>query len=365
MILHFYFARRFLRSFLLVMAAFMAILVMIDLVDQLRRFSGTDAGFDAILGLTLLRVPDGLYQILPLIVILATLAMYLGLARTSELVVTRAAGRSAIDSLGAPLAVAVIIGALGVALINPIIAATERQYERLSTQYITGEARVLSVSPDGLWLRQGDENGQTVLRAVRSNLDGTELYGVTFISFGPDGRSTQRIEAASARLNPGEWEIEDAKIWRFSSGVNPETTAEELARTTLPTTLTRSQILDSFGEPSAIPIWELPAFIGRLEDAGFSARIHRVWFQTELATPLFLAAMVLAGAVFTMRHTRFGRTGLMVLFALGLGFSFYFLRNFAQVLGENGQIPVLLAAWGPPVAAVMLPAGLLLHLEDG
>lgn len=43
----------------------------------------------------------------------------------------------------------------------------------------------------------------------------------------------------------------------------------------------------------------------------------------------------------------------------------FFLRNFAQVLGENGQIPILIAAWIPPVAAIMLALGLLLHLEDG
>ncbi|NRA98809.1 MAG: LPS export ABC transporter permease LptG [Rhodobacteraceae bacterium] len=365
MILHFYFARRFLRSFLLVTAAFMAILIMIDLVDQARRFGSTDAGFNAILGLTLLRVPESFYQILPLVVILATLAMYLGLARTSELVVARAAGRSAIRSLGAPVAMALLIGVVGVAAINPIVAATQRQYERLANEYITGEARVLSVSREGLWLRQGDAMGQTVVRAVRSNLDGTELYGVTFVSFDQNGTSTQRIEADTARLVDGRWNIENAKIWTFAPGVNPEATAQELAQTHLDTTLTRDQILDSFGEPSTIPIWELPAFIGRLEDAGFSARIHRVWLQMELAMPVFLAAMVLAGASFTMRHTRFGRTGLMVLMALGLGFALYFVRNFAQVLGENGQIPVMLAAWGPPVAALLLPAGLLLHLEDG
>ena len=28
-------------------------------------------------------------------------------------------------------------------------------------------------------------------------------------------------------------------------------------------------------------------------------------------------------------------------------------------------IPIILAAWGPPVAALLLPLGLLLHLEDG
>ena len=85
----------------------------------------------------------------------------------------------------------------------------------------------------------------------------------------------------------------------------------------------------------------------------------------QLASPVLLAAMVLSAAAFTLRHTRFGKTGIMVMLALGLGFTLYFIRNFAQILGESGQIPVLLAAWGPPVAAILLPLGLLLHLEDG
>jgi lipopolysaccharide export system permease protein len=85
----------------------------------------------------------------------------------------------------------------------------------------------------------------------------------------------------------------------------------------------------------------------------------------ELALPLLLAAMVLVGAGFTMRHARFGRTGQLVLAALAFGFATFFVRNFAQVLGENGQIPVLVAAWAPPVAALLFSLGLLLHLEDG
>ncbi|MES2144808.1 MAG: LptF/LptG family permease, partial [Pseudomonadota bacterium] len=101
------------------------------------------------------------------------------------------------------------------------------------------------------------------------------------------------------------------------------------------------------------------------EAAGFSARAHRVWLQMELAQPLLLAAMVLVAAGFTMRHVRFGSTGMMVLLALLAGFAIFFLRNFTQVLGENGQIPVLLAAWIAPVTAALMALGLLLHLEDG
>ena len=66
-----------------------------------------------------------------------------------------------------------------------------------------------------------------------------------------------------------------------------------------------------------------------------------------------------------MRHTRFGGTGVAVLASVLLGFGLYFVRSFAQILGENGQIPVILAAWAPPVASILLALGLLLHAEDG
>ena len=124
-------------------------------------------------------------------------------------------------------------------------------------------------------------------------------------------------------------------------------------------------IRDSFGTPSAIPIWELPSYIAGLEKAGFSARNHQVWMQMQLALPLLLASMVLMAAGFTMRHARFGKAGQMVLFALLSGFAIFFLRNFAQVLGVSGQIPIVMAAWAPPLAAFLLAVGLLLHLEDG
>ncbi|RVV98935.1 LPS export ABC transporter permease LptG [Mesobaculum littorinae] len=364
MTLHLYFARRFLGAFLGVFAAFAALLALIDLVEQIRRFDSATVSFRQKVGLTLLHIPDSLYRILPLVMILATLWLFLSLARTSELVVTRAAGRSALRSLAGPVTVALVIGVTAVGVLNPIVAASSARYDVLASRYASAFSSILSLSGEGLWLRQGGPEGQTVIEAPRANLDGTELYGATFLGFDTAGMPTFRIEAARAELTPGEWHLRDVKLWRLDAE-NPEAAAERQDQMTLPATLSRDQILDSFGAPQAIPVWDLPAFISRLEEAGFSARRHRVWLQMELALPVLLVAMVLVGAGFTMRHTRMGRTGLMVLFALGLGFALYFIRDLAQILGETGQIPIALAAWGPPVAAILLPLGLLLHWEDG
>ncbi|MGJ8612084.1 MAG: LPS export ABC transporter permease LptG [Octadecabacter sp.] len=364
MILHRYFARRFAWTFVGTFGGFTLLMVLIDIVEQLRRYGGT-ASFGDLLQLSLLNLPGGIYMILPLIMVLATVVMFLGLARSSEMVVTRAAGRSALRALAAPVFVTLIIGAIAVGVFNPIVAATAKEGEAREAALKNGGQSVLSIANNGLWLRQGNDTSQTVIRATGANLDGTQLQNVTFITFSQDSGPTRRIEAATATLTDGAWELTDAKVWPLDRNRNAEQWSTNHAMLRVPSTLTADEIRDSFGVPSSIPIWELPAFIHRLELAGFSATRHQVWFQMELALPAFLLAMVLIGAGFTMRHQRGGRTGVMVLTAILLCFGLFFLRNFAQILGENGQIPAVLAAWAPPIAAIGASLGLLLHLEDG
>ncbi|HPE25788.1 LPS export ABC transporter permease LptG [Albidovulum sp.] len=362
MTLTFYIARRFVFMFAAIFAGFLMLMSLVEMVEQVRRFSGIGLGQAA--ELAALSVPASIYRILPLIVILATVGLFLALARSSELVVIRAGGRSALVTLMAPVVTAALIGALAVAVLNPIAAGTTKAYELRSGQH-GGSASTLSISGEGLWLRQGGPEGQTVIHAARANTDGTILSSVTFMTFTPDGVPARRIAAESAVLEPGGWRLSGAKEWPLAPGTNPEAEAVVTSELSLPSDLTADRIRDSFGQPATISIWDLPGFIDGLQKAGFSARAHMVWFQMELALPLLLVAMVLIGAGFTMRHVRFGRTGLMVLLAVSSGFAIFFLRNFAQVLGENGQIPVALAAWSTPVAAALLSIGLVLHMEEG
>ncbi len=364
MILHRYFARRFLTMFLSVFTLFIVIMAFIDLVEHIRKFANTQIAFTDILIFTALNTPQTVYGILPLIAILSSIGLFLSIARSSELVVTRAAGRSALRALLAPVTVALVIGAMCVAIMNPIVAGTQRQYEA-RYDALRGQSRSLSFGSSGLWLRQGNTEQQTVIHAQSTNLNGTVLYDATFLSFDPEGTPLERISAETAALQDGAWRLEDVKIWPLQSDTLAEANAEIAPRLNVPSTLTIDQIRDSFGTPSSIPIWELPTFIARLKAAGFSAQRYEVWLQMELALPLFLVAMVMVAASFTMRHQRSGRTGTMVMMAIMLSFTIYFLRNFTQILGENGQISPVLAAWAPPLIAIGIAFGFLLHQEDG
>ncbi|MCR9125181.1 MAG: LPS export ABC transporter permease LptG [Rhodobacteraceae bacterium] len=365
MILHLYFARRFVQSLGLITGIFLVLLVLIDLIEQLRKFEGVDITLRQLGQLMLLNAPGAISEILPLIMILATVVLFVGLARSSELIAVRAAGRSGLRALVAPVLVAVAIGALAVTTLNPIVAATSNRYAQLSETYRTGSAAALSISGEGLWLRQGSQRGQSVIHAGGYSGDALILFDVTIISYAPGGGPVRRIEAGSAALEDGGWTLRQAKVWPLTAGLNPETSAARHERLRIPSSLTEERIRDSLGTPFGISVWDLPDTIRDMAEAGFSTKRHEVWLQAELARPLFLVAMVLVAAAFTMRHTRSGGTGIAVLVSVLLGFCLYFIRNFAAILGENGQIPVALAAWAPPVASVMLALGLLLYTEDG
>ena len=365
MILHIYFARRFGIAFLFVTGAFLVLVVLLDFIEQLRRFSGVDVAFRKILHLVMLNVPATLYQMLPLIMVLCSIMLFLSLARSSELIIARASGRSAVRSLTGPLFTALIIGIFSVLVLNPIVAATQKQYETLLSSFSSKKVSTVSLSANGLWLRQGDGQAQTVIHAQSANLDGTQLFNVALHEFDLSGKATRRVAAKSATLKEGYWDLLNVKEWQLQLGGNPEADADQMRKYKIPTELTKEHIHDSFGTPASIPIWQLPMFIKRLEKAGFSARRHIVWFHMELALPLFLASIVMIGAGFTIRHGRQNRTSLMVLMAILFGFGLYFLRNFAQILGENGQLPGIWAAWIPPIAAIGFSLAFLLHTEDG
>lgn len=363
MILHYYFARKFLWTFLGIAIVFVVLLALIDLVDELQDFPNLP--FGNVAEIVLLNLPHANYEILPLVMILATVALFVRLARSSELVVVRASGRSALRSLLAPVTVAALIGILSITMFNPIVAASSKRYNDVVNMHLGGGSSVLAIASEGLWLRQGSPEGQTVIHAARASSDVSTLYDATFISFSPQGDPEQRIVARVAQLTTGQWELSDVKVWDLSAEGNPEASARVLEQLTLPSALTQDRIIDSFGKPEYISLWDLPGFINQLEEAGFSARRYAMWFQMELARPLFLVALVMVASAFTMRHARLSNTGLSVLFAVLLGFGLHYIRNFAQILGENGQIPVLLAAWAPPVASFLLAAGILLHMEEG
>ncbi|HUS53796.1 MAG TPA: LPS export ABC transporter permease LptG [Thermohalobaculum sp.] len=370
--LGFYIARRFLA---ITCSAFVAVFLLIATVDlvELMRSSGTGrAGFADLVGMALLHAPSITITAAPFTVLLSSMACFAMFARSSELVVTRAAGVSVWRLLFPALLAAILLGVFVVTVYNPLAAAFASRFEALESRYFERSSSRLSVSADGLWLRQGGPGGQTVIRAQRASSTIDRLWTVNVFQFDPDDRFYRRIDARSARLDNQAWHLTGVRRWDLlafeidNAGSSSIATRPELIdEMQISTDLTSESIQESFAPPETISFWKLPRFIRILEGSGFSSNRHRLHWQGLLAMPAVFVAMVLIGAAFSMRHLRFGGLGYMALGCVLSGFGYFFLSDIAAALGASGAVPVPIAAWAPPLSAVLFALGLLLHLEDG
>ncbi len=361
--LSFYVGRRFLWSVLGLFIGFLALIWVFDTVELMRRAaSKPDATFGVVVEMAFLKLPHMGQEALPFTILLGGMMAFWRLSRHHELVVARSAGVSAWQFLLPVLFLALFIGLAQVTLFNPLASMTLARFSQIESTLLKGQRSALALARSGLWLRQNNADGQSVIHADRVVQARTrvELANVSIIVYDHRDGLGQRMEAERAVLEHGFWHL--FEVWTYQ----PEQPARHDDESWFETDLTLTRIQDSFAPPETMSFWELPSFIATLETSGFSALRHRLHFHSLLAAPLLLCAMVLVAATFTLRmsNRRGGATQLVVGGVL-TGFGVYVLADVVFALGLSGRVPVVLAAWTPSGVVTLLGLSMLLHLEDG
>jgi lipopolysaccharide export system permease protein len=358
--LSFYVARQFAGWFLGGTTVVAVLILLVDLMELVRRASTRpEVGVDTMLGMALLHLPSIIEIALPFAMLFAGMAALWQMSRHHELAVARAAGLSVWQLLLPGLAVALLIGTVKVVAFNPLAATALSVFEDMEVRYFDKVPNSPLLSGSGIWLK--DYSGEFDLIVHGTNLRAQDhvLEDVIVLQFMERDRFTARIDAERASLSNGFWRLEKARI------VGPYQQETHHDVLTIPTRLDWEGIEESVTNPRSTPIWQLPSFIHKIEQAGFSAAPHRVQFQATLASPVGLCAMVIIAAGFAIRPPR--RGGLLGLMTLGAitGIAYYIVSQIFLRLGQSEQIPAALAAWAPTACALMLGAAWLLYTEDG
>ena len=354
-----YLAVQFLLGVAVVYAIFLALAFSIDIVDLLNRTAGHNVSTSVAVGMAILQLPNLGQKMLPFAILFGGVATFVRLSRSRELVATRAAGVSAWDFLMPPLTVAVFIGVAAVTIFTPVSARMFTEFAGLEARYVKGQESQLSVSMNGLWLRQGNENQQSVIHALRAARQGEHLEDVVVFLYGPRNSFIGRIDAKSAQLHDRYWTMNDA----FVSNTKGTPVYHKSYR--LPTTLTPEQIVESSASPDTLSFWDLPGYIRAAQAAGFSANRYQMYLYTLYALPALFAAMVFMAASFSLRFGRDIGMTKVILLSAAAGFAVFFFQDLTTVLGRTGAVPILLAATAPALASILIGMTLVFSQEDG
>jgi lipopolysaccharide export system permease protein len=355
-----YFGLRFLSA---VLGAFIGVVLlagMIDYVELMRRGADWPNATPWVLAkISIFRVPQLTERIMPFSVLVGAMSCYLTLSRRLELVVARAAGISAWQFIAPAVITALLFGTVATTIYNPVSAVLEEKSKRLESEVVGEVQSALQSGSTGFWVRQKSADGAAIINAKTSRDQGANLGNLTIFTFDTAGVFQKRIEARSASLQDGYWELQEVRIYAADDPLEVDDTYR------LNTNLTMEQVRESFATPETVPFWQLPTYIKMADRAGLEAAGYRLQYDELLARPFLLAAMVLLAASVSLRFFRFGGVQKMVLSGITAGFLLFVLSKITEDMSKSDLLSPVAAAWTPMLVGSLTGFVVLLFQEDG
>jgi len=358
--LSWYFVRQYGFNFFALLLGLLAVIYVFDVVELLRRSAGSDnLALSFILMMGLYKLPEVGQMVVPFAVLFSAMWTFWQLTKRHELVIIRSAGLSVWQFILPVVLSVFIIGLLLISAVNPLSAIFVSKFEKLEVRYLDKKSSAISLSEQGLWLRQDYGDGKAILHAEKIKMPQWVLQNVTVFFFSGDNIFERRVDAASSHLKNGVWNFQ------FSVSNALGELPKSVNNMTIDTDLTIDDLESSFSSPNTVSFWKLPHYIKTIEEAGFDSTPVKVYFHNLLAQPLLFIAMILLAASVSLRPQRLRGGASLIFFGIVMGFAVFFMSSFLQALGSSAQIPVFVAAWFPAIISLLFGIAAMMVFEDG
>jgi lipopolysaccharide export system permease protein len=332
--------------------AFLALFFFFDLLDEMGDVGRTVGDttytvWHALLAVSL-GIPNHLYELLPIAVLIGSIFVMARFAQSSEFTIMRTSGLGPWLALRTMLLLGACFVVLTVAVGDYIAPAAERMALVAKAKYL---GKTSTSGSTGAWLKEKN-NGNTLavnVRAVRA--DGA-LQGIRVFQFDGQGRMVLQIHADSGQVQSTAtaWDLTNARIARFrytldaQGAETAQVTREQAPSLEWPTSITSEMLVAAVHKPDRMPTLELFQFIQHLKANDQSAQKYEIEFWRKVFYPLSCLVMVVLALPFAYLHFRSGGIAGYVFGGVMAGISFFLLNN---VFGYAGN----LQNWSPMLTA--------------
>ena len=332
--------------FLFGILIFVLIFVAGDLLFQAARLIiERGIAFGVVVRLFFYRLPEVVVMTIPMSSLLATLLGMSTLNSGSELIALKSLGIPFTRILRPVLVASVLISIGALAFNETIVPFTSlaadklMRYEILKNQAIAVQEKV--------FLRE-EENKKLKRILYIDKLDTVKgiMSGIMMHEFNDSGSLTSTLNAQRGIWQNSQWWIEDGRIYDIDSKGDINLLLR-FERQRLAIKLSPEQLQRSTRKPSEMSARELWKYINQALTTGTD--LSRLWvmFHLKLAVPWACVIMAILGAGFgALRRGRSGGGvgfGISVIFV----FAYYVVMSLCRALGEAGNIPAVVAGWGP------------------
>ena len=357
--------REVLLSIALVAMGFLALFFFFDLVDELQylgRNNGLPSGLPtasdiyqirhALVYVSLL-IPNHLYELLPISVLIGTIFVMARLAQSSEYTILRTSGLDPWRALKMLLGLGAIFVVSSFVIGDYLAPLSERTAQLLKARY----QGTITVGQTGAWLRE-KQALNTVIANVKTLSPDNKMLAVQIFEFNSKGLVVSKTQAESASFGAdNSWQLRNVTRTEFnvlSAAVAPSNAGKQsadvvrnsMASLRWATEITQEMVSVALLKPERMGTLDLFNYIRHLDANGQSAQRYEIAFWKKVFYPLSCLVMVMLALPFAYLHFRSGGVAAYVFAGVMIGISFFLLNN---VFGYIGN----LQNWQPWLAAAV------------
>ena len=334
-----YILRKFTKKIFLVSSIFFALILIINLLEEINFLKDVEANIFLPFLLSFLNAPSLLYEIFPFIFLIATQFFFIEIIENKELLIFKQLGLSNLKLLNFVLIISFTLAVMIVLIFYNFSSLLKKQYLSIKNSY-SGDSKYLAViTENGLWIRDIVAEKITIINADK--ISEQFLLNASISEFDKDFQIKRNLIAEKIDVTNFEWIVYNSHI---SDNENNSYTKEIESYYS---NFNLDKINSLFSNLSSLNFFELIKLKSDYNLIGYSTSDLTIQIHKIYSFPFLLAIMSMISGII-MINIKFQKSIFQHLFiGVFLSVVIYYISHFSNLLGLNNKVPLIMSVWFP------------------
>ena len=342
-----YLVGEFLRYNILAIVGFVAFVLLFDALDKIDEFIDYDATWQEIGRFYLNILPERMLVVAPVAPLLSTFLSLGAMTRFREIISVKSSGVSLVRLFMPLYVIGVIFSVISFFTAEWIMPPANRRAREILNTEIRGRAnRNLGSRINVKYLGEGNR-----FYVIRRYDVARQTMVEPMIQEFDKNRLARRIDAEEGIFQDGTWKLVHGLERRFDVEGRETAVPFDTLATDFPERPPDFAREETHPEEMTFP--QLRRYTERVRESGSSVEKFQTELHLRVAFPLANAIVILIASSLAVQMRR-GGVALGFGFSLAIAFAYWCLVRAGQVLGNNGTLPPLVAAWIGNVVFIVL-----------
>jgi lipopolysaccharide export system permease protein len=339
-ILYRYIIKEYIKILFICCASVMTIYLLAHFLGKLDSFIKYKASPSLVGILMALKIPNMFYEVLPIVVLLATLITLSLLSRSNEITALRSCGIGLKRVLIPLFVVTLLLASFSFIDGEWGIPYANQKFNYLDDVALKKRMHILALKKNRIWFHTG-ENSFCNIRKVEPKKQVLKI--VTLYTFNENFNLVRRLDAKHVAWDGEQWKTRSGTEWLFTDS---GTIREERAFSgPFPITIPLEEIINVEKSPKEMGYAELRDYTRILKKNGYPTTSYEVDLHAKISYSVISLIMILIGIPFSLQINRSGGMALSIGLSLGIGFLYWITYSVGISLGHAGFLHPILAAW--------------------